>query len=194
MLPSWASVGGLLAIVATAWLTRRYLLRHRARPEPGFEIDDNVTSDQIEPFSNSDNTAPATTSDLNASGKTNSVAPTPELYEESSTRGDRASTSKIDARTVTTTLSQPPDQLKPQPTHPPTTPVAPGGDGSGSVRRRAVHEEDAEDFDVLPPMYREAWAERHQMQLQDGSAAVTRAEAGGRANDGAAAFPNEKAR
>lgn len=187
------SVGGFLAIVVTALLTRYCLLHHRSQPEPGFEVDEEVTTDQIQPFSNPDSTVQKLTTNLDTKSKTESGRRPPESSSGPSTHSESNSPLKFNERTATTAQSHSCDPLDPQPNHPPTTPVSSGSQEAASVRRRTVHEQDAGDVDILLPMYREAWADRHQVQLQDGATAATRAEIGNRADDAVGPY-NEKNR
>lgn len=161
----------------------RYIKRHRSRPEPGFEVDGSHPG-EVEPFpvpSSGHNEADAAQAPLEPGNESS----TPPGASESQSLAPVASA--------------------PLPGKPAVDSRAPllasaAGDNSDDEpgprpQRRAVHEEDAEDaeLDVLPPVYREAWAARRsQTQLQDASA-VTRAEKGNRAQDGAAqARPDEK--
>lgn len=180
------SLGGILAIVATALLTRCYLLRHRSRPEPGFVIDAHACSDQLDPFTNPDDGVPVIPTDMNTSGKTSSVALPAEQTEPSGQSAVIVPAAEANEANKPTPTAQSPGHDDPQQHHARNTSVGLSDHGSGPVRRRAVHEEDAGDVDVLPPMYREAWGVRHQMQLQDGAAAVLRDETGSRAHDNAA--------
>lgn len=160
---------GLLAIAAAVYLTRRCLTQHRSAPEPGFEVDTS-NLDEVEPF----------------------VSPTMMSTPLLSPPGTGAVGAAEEWRNTKSHLRQ--SLLRPfsatgdasTPVHRPTADggASPSPETSASASARpsaVVHEEDAEDAElglVLPPMYREAWAQRRSMEPRDGAVGVTRAKEG----------------
>lgn len=197
-------VGGLLVIAATVLITLRCVVRHRTRPEPGFEVD--MAWEEVTPFF-SRGAGSDGGSDVAVAG------------HAGARRQKRKGAGLFSPRWAVPTASEssgyPMSLLVPHnPGEEPSagkfghSPAATASSSqytsddlsAGPSGRRAIQEEDAEDaeLDVVPPAYREAWAERHQMQLHDGAVGVTRVEEGRRAVDStaagsAAACPMERA-
>lgn len=159
---------GLLAIAAAVYLTRWCLVRHRsAPPDPGFQVDSSLNPNEIVPFM-----VPASASrQAEERRDTKSRLLRPHRFLPSFIGG--ASMRQMHRSTM--------DELLVHQQNP-SAGSSPASSGPSAV----VHEEDAEDVElgrVLPPMYREAWAERRSLELRDGTTAVNREEKGHRAED-----------
>lgn len=142
---------GLLAIAAAVYLTRRCLTQHRnTPPDPGFEVDTALSPNEVEPFM-------ATVAPPMERRDTKTLLRGARLrILPSSLGGGGASMRKLHRSTM--------DELTRQPVH-----ARPFNFGP------VVHEEDAEDVElaqILPPMYREAWAERRPTELRDRTTGV----------------------
>lgn len=187
-------VAALLLVFATFLLTRHYLQRHRQAPDPGFEVDDEEScTDQLQPFVLA---MTASTSGTSASGAILALAPNDALAGASnapplSSSGLPSSKTTSPAMSPLAQVSDNSGSSKPSRVETSGHPVellTASSDQHGT-RGRVVHEEDADDnspFEVLPPMYREAWGSRRTSDLLDGSVGVVRmdeARAPGRAQD-----------
>lgn len=158
-------MGGLLAIAAAIFLTRRCLTRHRSRPEAGFVIDRSA-ADEVVPFVEQGGAAGAGV--LSEKGRATG-----------SSHAMLSGVGQSEAIEAADTASG----------------VATAGTAGPSSRRAVHEEdaEDAA-VDVLPPMYKETWAARRtNAELQDGVAGVSRVEQGRRAQDNAPpSFPPDR--
>lgn len=161
---------GVLAVAAAVYLTRRCLVRHRsAPPDPGFEVDTPTNPNEIVPFMAPAHGPPAQPLQRR---DTKSRLLRPHSFLPSFLTGG-ASMRKVHRSTMDDLLS-------------PRSASGAGPSAAFVGPSGVIHEEDAEDVElgqVLPPMYREAWAERRSMELRDGAAGVTRDEKGHRAED-----------
>lgn len=214
------AVGGLLAIAATVFVTRRCLVRHRTKPDPGFEVDEASEPGEVEPYVEQYILPPVT--EAHGASGTGSEAPRkgnghasepPVASVEQDHLPPRDSLFTEDPMSILADPGSPPPRpdlqaasvaddpisvlaaagstlprtgtrAAPVPEARPGSLVrqtkmaalaaltagmsAPGAAGASADQptRRAIHEEDAEDaehaaVDILPPVYREAWAQRH---------------------------------
>lgn len=142
------AVVALLAIGAAIILTRRCLVGHRTRPDPGFEVDEGDHTSEIAPFLG------GFVSRVRHSTRVSSK----NIGQPAIIQPAAANSNPPSQDLVLSDAAGPAFAL-------PTAPEA-----------RVVHDQDAEDaaLEVLPPMYSEAWARhRTSMALQHGASSVT---------------------
>lgn len=170
------TIGALLLIAVAVFATRRYLRRHRQEPDPGFQVD-SLSPDmaEVEPFVSTPSPTNITDTSTSADPSKDVSLPTPSLPHAMVN-----STSTTSLVIANPTSSHETSSSKPTRTENsgyPADLLTPSTDAH-ATRGRVVHEADAEDdvLEVLPPMYREAWGERHTRNLLDGSVAVNREE------------------
>lgn len=193
---------GILLFTAAVYLIHRHLAGHRSQPHPSFLVDEGTDPGDEEPFAQVPYPTPAAqgaavinnNDSHNRKGKSHTAAQLGHDQPRERSAPPQLGLAWRNSNPENVANRQPsrpknrarggaladalPNMAAPHLNHTESPLVATAVAASHPVQRRAVHEEDAEDVDVLPPMYREAWAERHRMQLQEGAAAVARAEAG----------------
>ncbi|EJT50235.1 hypothetical protein A1Q1_00536 [Trichosporon asahii var. asahii CBS 2479] len=171
---------GFFVIVSAILFVRHYLQLPVLRSETSSQVDPEVSDPEVEPFPLLSDAAASTTADSAKNPK-----PIP-LVSGSSTgpaiQTEKPGVTKLHGLAPSRLTRVYHDETSPDPQQPVILTEAHETE-PGPSQRRAVHEEDAEDIDVLPPMYREAWGERHQMQLQEGASGVARDANGSRAVD-----------
>lgn len=170
------TVGALLLIAVAVFVTRRYLRRHRQEPDPGFQVD-SLSPDmaEVEPFVSTAVPTDITDTSTSAGPTKDASLPIPSLPH--AMVNSTSTTSLVIANPASSGEASSSKPTRTEDSGYSADLLTPSIDVHAAPAR-VVHEADAEDdvLEVLPPMYREAWGERHTRNLLDGSVAVNREE------------------
>lgn len=177
------SVGGLLVIVLAVLVTRYCLIRRRTKASSDFGADESLDLAEVTPYVEKEDQLPVTLVsgasesadqlDLRGTDKRSSKLlfdnnRRPSTEDPMSMLADEGSDGVPDVRPSSPLVADLVMQEKEAAAAAAAAAAArsraaESSAPAGPTSRRAIHEQDAEDatVDILPPVYREAWAARH---------------------------------